>query len=67
MAGPQAGKVVSALRAGGTYLAYGILDPSPMQLSVMDLLAQGKVARGFICYQVGGWVPCCVACAMTTL
>lgn len=49
--GKLAGKMVGALRKGGTYMAYGLLDPNPMELNIIDLIAGKKIVKGFIIYE----------------
>lgn len=49
--GPDVAKVVASLRKNGVYLAYGLLSPEPMQLSIADLIVGRKVLRGFIIYE----------------
>lgn len=48
--GPQSSKIIAALRKGGVYIVYGLLDMNPLQINTADLMVQRKTARGFIIY-----------------
>lgn len=49
--GKQAAQVALSLRTGGELMLYGMLDPEPLELISVDMVAKVKTLRAFIIYQ----------------